>query len=160
MVTKLSSLEYICVTHVASENMTANWPVQERTRAALERAASMHYVNPLPAFDKNHMVIPPSNYHKKLCGAIVQAHFGLIHYFIKQDKKNVFTAVVHEIIVLRPPPAAPVNPLKRGRLANGPYMSQLKKPCNVGVLSFRAPHDYSLHPTDLIVALHQNRAPQ
>ena len=54
----------------------------------------------------------------------MQVHLALVHYFIKQEKKSVFTAIVHEIVVLRLPPAAPVNPLKRGQLSDGPSMSR------------------------------------
>jgi len=106
------------------ENATANWPVQECTREALEHAASTHLVCPLPAFDEDHTPLDPGEYQKKLRGAIVQVHFALMHYFIKQEKKSVFTAVIREIVVLRSPPAAPVNPLKRGWLADGPVMAR------------------------------------
>jgi len=104
----------ILLTLWATEMTIANWPIQDRTRAALERAASTHYICPLPAFDEDHTLISPIDYQKKLSGAIVQVHLALVHYFIKQEKKSVFTAVVREIVVLRSPPAAPVNPLKRG----------------------------------------------
>jgi len=121
-----------------TERVTAEWPVQDRTRTVFERAAMSHYISPLPAFDEDHSLIDPNEYHKKLCGAVVQVHFALIHYFIKQDKKSVFTAVVREIIVLHAPPAAPMNPLKHGRLSDGPSMScgnVTKKIRNVGLLT-------------------------
>ena len=72
------------------------------------------------AFDEGLNPIAPNDYQKKLCDAIVQVHFGLVHYFIKQEKKSVFTAVLHEMVVLRAPPAVPVNPLKHGRLSDSP----------------------------------------
>ena len=79
---------------------TANWPIQDWTWSALERATTTHYICPLPAFDEHHTLLSPNDYQKKLCGAIVQVHFTLVHYFIKQEKKSVFTAVVREIVIL------------------------------------------------------------
>lgn len=114
-----------------TERATAEWPVPERTWAAFEHAALTHNVVPLPTFDEDHSLIAPTNYQKKLCGAVVNVHFGLVHYFIQQEKKSVFTAVVREIFVLHEPPAPPVNPLKCGRLADGPSFSLGKKvPCH------------------------------
>lgn len=106
-----------------TECATAEWPVPECTQAAFEHAALTHNVVPLPAFDEDHSLIAPTDYQKKLCGTVVNVHFRLVHYFIQQEKKSVFTAIVHEIFVLRKPPVPPVNPLKCGHLADGPSFS-------------------------------------
>jgi len=66
------------------------WPIQEHVRDALEQAALTHYVSPLPVFDEDSSIIEPHDYQKKLCGVIVQVHFALAHYFIKQEKKISF----------------------------------------------------------------------
>jgi len=108
------------LTFLPLEKVTAEWPVHERAKPALGRAAVTHNISPLPAYDEEHTLIAPNNYHRKLCGAIVQVHFAIVHYFIKQSKKSVFTAVAREILVLRSPAPAPVNPLKRARLSDGP----------------------------------------
>ena len=107
-------------TFLCSENVTANWPVHHHITSALERASLTHNISCLPAYDEDHTLIAPGNYHRKLCGAIVQVHFALIHYFIKQSKKSVFTAVTRQILVLQSPPPAPLNPLKRGCITDGP----------------------------------------
>ena len=98
----------------------------------------MHNISPLPAYNEDHSLIAPNDYQRKLCGAIVQVHFALIHYFIKQSKKSVFTAVTREILVLRAPVPAPLNPLKRARLTDGPAIgssTDWKKLCGVSTFS-------------------------
>ncbi|KIO11879.1 hypothetical protein M404DRAFT_20467 [Pisolithus tinctorius Marx 270] len=107
------------------EARTAEWPVQERTRMALEHAATTHMVCPLPAFDQNHASIVPGDYLRKLCGAVVIVHFALIHYYFKQDKKSVFSGVLREMVVLREPPPPPTNPLKRSVYGSGPSFSHM-----------------------------------
>ena len=58
---------------------------------------------------------------------MVEVHFALMHYLIKQEKKSVFTAIVRQIVVLRAPPAPPVNLLKRARLSDGPMLMGTQK---------------------------------
>ncbi|KAI6151873.1 hypothetical protein BKA82DRAFT_4351204 [Pisolithus tinctorius] len=102
-------------TAVDDEMRTTDWPVQERLKGALARAAETHNISPLPVFDLHGKSIDPSDYTRKLSGTIVRARFVLMHYSIGGDKKSVFMAVVRDMVVLREPVAAPVNPLKRGR---------------------------------------------
>ncbi|KIO10906.1 hypothetical protein M404DRAFT_129109 [Pisolithus tinctorius Marx 270] len=92
----------------------------EHTKGALERAALTHVICPLPAFDQNHESITPSDYHQKLYGAVIIAHFALVHYYFRQDKKSVFSGIVREMVVLRNPPPPPTNPLKRSLDSEGP----------------------------------------
>ena len=133
--------------------ITSQWPVQDRTRAAFEWAATTHNVSPLPAFDEFHSPIAPTDYQTKLCGVVVQVHLGLKHYLIKQEKKSVFTAVAREIVVLHPPVAAPVNPLKRRHLSDGPSTSQLfpfsKIPKVSMIATVGGVPSLSLHSSDL-----------
>ncbi|KIM61401.1 hypothetical protein SCLCIDRAFT_122155, partial [Scleroderma citrinum Foug A] len=119
------SILYMVANLQLTECATAEWPVPERTWTAFEQAALTHNVVPLPAFDKDRTLIAPTNYQKKLCGVVVNVHFRLIHYFIQQEKKSVFTTIVCEIFILRPPPALPINPLKCGCLADGPSFGPL-----------------------------------
>ena len=107
--------------------MTAHWPVVGKTKEALDAIADTHTVVPLPAFDEDHEPIAPEEYQRKLSGAVVEVHFALMHYLIKQEKKSVFTAVVRQIVVLRAPPAPPVNPLKRAWLSDGPMLTGTQK---------------------------------
>lgn len=112
------------MSYFATEETTANWPVQEQAREALVHAAATHNVCPLRAYDEEHNTIPPNHYQRKLCGAIVQIHFTLVHYFIRQAKRSVFTAFTREMIVLHSPLPTLVNPLKRGHLSDGPLLTR------------------------------------
>jgi len=50
------------------------------------------------------------------------------HHRIKRTKRDVFNAVLRELIVLRPPATMPGSPAKRPRLNSGPSTEQqLKK---------------------------------
>ncbi|KAI6142611.1 hypothetical protein BKA82DRAFT_108976, partial [Pisolithus tinctorius] len=98
-----------------TEMRTTDWPVQERLKGALTQAAETHNISPLPVFDLNGESIDPTDYIRKLSGAIVRVRFALVHYSIGGDKKSVFMAVVRDMVVLREPVAGPQNPLKRGR---------------------------------------------
>ena len=118
------------------ERLTEQWPVSEKTKEALERVAQTHNVVPLPAYDEDRERIDPADYHRKLSGAVVEVHFALMHYLIKQEKKSIFSAVMRQIVVLRAPTAPPVNPLKRSHLSDGPALGSgrlTKKPCKVCV---------------------------
>ncbi|KAI6147931.1 hypothetical protein BKA82DRAFT_163667 [Pisolithus tinctorius] len=119
-----------------SEMATAEWPVQEILKDTLIWAASTHYISPLPAFDIDGIAIEPVDYHRLLCGAIVQVHFAILHFFIKGDRKSVFTTAAREICVLRAPLQVPVNPLKCMRLSNESSATGNKKSCTV-----REPHN-------------------
>ncbi|KII89506.1 hypothetical protein PLICRDRAFT_175682 [Plicaturopsis crispa FD-325 SS-3] len=79
--------------------------VSERCQAPLQRLASTHEVIALPAYDHQHELLAPGDYYRKLCGAIVEAHFVLVHHRIKQAKKSAFTAYLRKMIVLRLPVA-------------------------------------------------------
>ncbi|KAI6140830.1 hypothetical protein BKA82DRAFT_165675 [Pisolithus tinctorius] len=99
----------------ASEDATAAWPMLDDIKDALGRAASTHYISPLPAFDIHGTPIQPVDYAWLLSGAIVQVHFALLHFFIKGDRKSIFTTSLRELRMLRTPQRGPVNPLKRMR---------------------------------------------
>ena len=111
------------MSYFATEETTANWPVQERAHEALVHVAATHNVCLLRAYDEEHNTIPPNHYQRKLCGAIVQIHFTLVHYFIRQAKRSVFTTFTREMIVLHSLLPTLVNPLKRGRLSDGPLLT-------------------------------------
>ncbi|KAI6148713.1 hypothetical protein BKA82DRAFT_18509 [Pisolithus tinctorius] len=98
--------------HVSEEATTA-WPVPDNIKDALHHAASTHNVSPLPAFDVDGTRIQPVDYLRLLSGAVVEVHFALLHFFIKGDRKSIFTSSLREMRVLRTPQRGPVNPLKR-----------------------------------------------
>ncbi|KAI6157002.1 hypothetical protein BKA82DRAFT_4346058 [Pisolithus tinctorius] len=98
-----------------NEQATAAWPVPDDIKDALTRAACTHNISPLPAFDVDGLPIEPVDYLRVLCGAVVQVHFALLHFFIKGDRKSIFTTSLQELRVLRALQRGPVNPLKRAR---------------------------------------------
>ncbi|KIN96569.1 hypothetical protein M404DRAFT_33060 [Pisolithus tinctorius Marx 270] len=114
-----------------NEMATAEWPVQEILKDTLIQAASTHYILPLPTFNIDGIAIEPVDYHHLLCGAIVQVHFAILHFFIKGDRKSVFTTAAHEIHVLHAPLQVPVNPLKCMRLSNESSATGNKKSCTM-----------------------------
>ncbi|KAG2138762.1 hypothetical protein BD769DRAFT_1384533 [Suillus cothurnatus] len=98
----------------------ATWPVAERCKGHLEDLISTHDIQPLPAYDENHNLIPPHLYESKLKGALVEVHMAFCHHRIAKSKRDVFNAILRELIVLSPPSAMPTSPFKRRRLAAGP----------------------------------------
>lgn len=102
----------------------ANWPVAERCQGPLEALASTHDIAPIPAFDVNHRLIAPNDYKSKLCGAIVEVHFALVHHRFQAQKKSTFSAQLREMIVLRPPVGEVQSPIKKRKLASGPSTEQ------------------------------------
>ncbi|KAI6146302.1 hypothetical protein BKA82DRAFT_142859 [Pisolithus tinctorius] len=84
----------------ATEDATMTWPVHEDHRDTLTHAASTHYISTLPAFDIDGMPIQPADYHCLLCGTIIQVHFALLHFFIKGDRKSIFTTSLREMHIL------------------------------------------------------------
>ncbi|KAG2055899.1 hypothetical protein BDR06DRAFT_1043603 [Suillus hirtellus] len=86
---------------------------------------SSHNIRPLPAYDENHILIPPLQYEAKLRGALVEVHMAFCH--TKKSKCDIFDAVLQELIVLLPPAPMPSSPFKRQRLNDGPYTEQYNK---------------------------------
>ncbi|KAI6143103.1 hypothetical protein BKA82DRAFT_168861, partial [Pisolithus tinctorius] len=96
----------------ASEDATTAWPMPDDIKYVLGCAASTHYISPLPAFDIHGTPILPVDYARLLSGAIIQVHFALLHFFIKGDRKSIFTTSLWEMCVLCTLQCGPVNPLK------------------------------------------------
>ena len=95
---------------------------------ALALITETHAVCPLPAYDKNGVIIEPRAYGCRLEGVMVIIRFELNHYVIRNKKhKNdiptdAFSARVIQLRVIIPPPAAhPVTPQKRNLLPSNNY---------------------------------------
>ncbi|KAG2336696.1 hypothetical protein BDR05DRAFT_1005627 [Suillus weaverae] len=86
----------------------------------LQDIISTHNICPLPAYDEDHILIPPLQYEEKLKGALVEAHFAFCHHCMKNSKRDIFEAIVRELIVLSPPAAMPSSRFKRRSLSDGP----------------------------------------
>ena len=98
----------------------ASWPVSDRCKGHLHELMSSHNIQPLPVYDENHNLIPPSQYESKLKGALVKVHMAICHHHIKSSKRDIFNVILRELIVLTPPAAMPTSPFKRRRLNKGP----------------------------------------
>lgn len=105
----------------------AGWPAEhDEARKALKEMISTHRVRPLQAFDVKAQIIKPSEYRKRLQGAMVLAGFTVTHYSIgaKHDKEAIDTYVadIAFIRVLIPPqPTAPVTPKRKRTSMVDPY---------------------------------------
>ncbi|KAG2132148.1 uncharacterized protein EDB93DRAFT_1255334 [Suillus bovinus] len=112
---------------LGSEFNIATWPVAERCKGHLEDLVSTHEICPLPAYDKNHVLIPPLQYESKLKGALVEVHMAFCHHRINKSKRDIFNSILRELIVLSPPAAMPTSPFKRRRLNAGPSTERTNK---------------------------------
>jgi hypothetical protein len=82
-----------------------------------------HTIQPLPAFDINGNRIPPTEYERKLAGAIVEVHFALLYHHIKKSNRISFNAEAREINILHPPISNIRNPLKSSKCKSHPTSS-------------------------------------
>ncbi|KAH7924254.1 hypothetical protein BV22DRAFT_1165729 [Leucogyrophana mollusca] len=105
----------------------STWPVATNCKSVLNELATSHVIQPLPAWDVCHDLIPPRDYQQKLMGATVEVHMALVHHFIKSKKSHVFTLYLREMIVRRKPANLPTSPFKRRRLGTGPASEKLVK---------------------------------
>ncbi|KAG1908162.1 uncharacterized protein F5891DRAFT_1179681 [Suillus fuscotomentosus] len=108
------------------DNNTSDDGSNSSTNAShLQDIVSSHNIRPLPAYDENHILIPPLQYEAKLRGVLVEVHMAFCH--TKKSKCDIFDAVLRELIVLLPPVPMPSSPFKRRRLNDGPYTEQYNK---------------------------------
>jgi hypothetical protein len=125
MMTTMSNLVFItssndCIlltrfadTTIESDIDTSTWPVHDRCKGELEQITGTHHVIPIPAFSLKGKRVPPDQYQQRLSGAIVEVRFGMTHHYIKRSKRSVFSAVVRELTILRPPINVINSPIKK-----------------------------------------------
>jgi hypothetical protein len=78
-----SSFSRNLITVLAGENLgpefsIETWAVANRCKGPLEDLVSSHDIQPLPAYDEKHVLIPPFQYESKLKGALVEVHITAI----------------------------------------------------------------------------------
>ncbi|OCH87123.1 hypothetical protein OBBRIDRAFT_837650 [Obba rivulosa] len=115
-----------------------NWPCfTDAAKDAIEKMHDSHRVIPIPVYDKNDKLIPPSEYRAMLPGAIVEVHFTITHWHIKdRDAKakghdnstDSFSADVYAMHIVKPAmPFNPSTPRKRKVSTRSPITSPTKK---------------------------------
>ncbi|KAG1819468.1 uncharacterized protein BJ212DRAFT_1478704 [Suillus subaureus] len=85
------------VTHpdsLSSEFDIGTWPVANRCKGHLQDVTSKHNICPLPAYDQNHVLIPPLQYEVKLKGVLVEVHMAFYHHCMKKSRCDIFEAVL------------------------------------------------------------------
>ncbi|KAG2070008.1 hypothetical protein BDR04DRAFT_1118681 [Suillus decipiens] len=65
---------------LSSEYDIASWPVSDHCKDHLQELTTSHDIKPLPAYDKNHKLIPPTQYESKLNGTLVEVHMAIFHH--------------------------------------------------------------------------------
>ncbi|EJC97975.1 uncharacterized protein FOMMEDRAFT_171360 [Fomitiporia mediterranea MF3/22] len=88
-----------------------NWPCDPDWHRVADRFDHSHYINLLPAFDRDFEFILPQQYELKLLGAVVHAKFSISRFDIQGD--YVFCLDIVELQVLKPPPAGVATRKKR-----------------------------------------------
>ncbi|KAG9309252.1 hypothetical protein JVU11DRAFT_10735 [Chiua virens] len=88
------------------------WPVDPKCSALLHDLLPSHNICPLPAYDLNNNLIPPTQYRNFLWGATVEVYFNFVHHFFKKNKCHIYNAMVPKIQILEAPAALPSSPFK------------------------------------------------
>ncbi|KLO15709.1 hypothetical protein SCHPADRAFT_938548 [Schizopora paradoxa] len=93
-----------------------NWPVAPDSlwRKELESVKNTHDIFPLQAFNSKGELIHPSDYVRKLAGAVVDMSFTLVHYnFAKVSRMCVFVTEIRVLVSPKPLPGS-VTSTRRG----------------------------------------------
>ncbi|KAF8120376.1 hypothetical protein EV363DRAFT_1303312 [Boletus edulis] len=103
------------------------WPVSPRCSSPLKDLFNTHDICPIPAFDTNGKMIPPSQYESALKGATVEIHFTFAHHYIKKNKRHVYSTLLRKLEVLRGPDPLPSSPFKRVRISATPTTKRFSR---------------------------------
>lgn len=109
----------IFVKDLGSEFSIDNWPVKsDVAKESLHGMKTTHRPIPIPAYDVNGSLIAPSDYHRRLQGALAQIHFTLVHWSIreKEEKLDRYVADIYQIRILEGPLyGGPATPKRKRR---------------------------------------------
>jgi hypothetical protein len=87
-----------------SRQQLHNRELAHQTQEELEKMKTTHCIIPLPVYNQNGGLIPPSEYHNQLAGAVVELYFNLRHWTIapKGDQHlcDVYVTDISSISVL------------------------------------------------------------
>jgi hypothetical protein len=106
------------------DDITANWPVPDDMTKHYRNIMATHMAQPLPVY-KDGAYVQPLHVNAALKNALVEVHFSLHHYRIKDKTADrlvdSFNGIVQQIIILKEGVPKPINPYKRKNLLDGPY---------------------------------------
>ncbi|KLO15710.1 hypothetical protein SCHPADRAFT_253199 [Schizopora paradoxa] len=88
------------------------WPVSPdgEWRRELDSVKDTHDIYPLQAYSYKGELIRPSDYTRKLAGAIVDLSFTLVHYnFGKSSRMCLYMTELHVLVPPKPLPGSPVS---------------------------------------------------
>jgi hypothetical protein len=81
------------------DDETGNWPISDELQDDMEELKYSFQADPLPLYDDGHLV-EPSFTDDVINGAIVEVHFGILHWHLSNF--DSFQANVDKVIILRP----------------------------------------------------------
>ncbi|KAJ3555272.1 hypothetical protein NM688_g2672 [Phlebia brevispora] len=94
-----------------------NWPTSSNdARTALEQIKSTHVVRPLPLFNHNDVLLPPTDYETAMRGSVVAIYFTLCHYAIPSNNYDNFLALVDTVRIVNYGGRTPMRPIPKRRL--------------------------------------------
>ena len=79
-------------------------------------------MQPLVVYDANNQFVEPLQVNGALKHALVEIHFGIIHYKIGRggETHDSFTAVPKQLVILQMAPIQPLSAYKRKNVRSGP----------------------------------------
>ncbi|KAG1875354.1 hypothetical protein C8R48DRAFT_769354 [Suillus tomentosus] len=81
------------------DHETQEWPIPEEFVSELDELKYHYQADPLPLYHDGHLV-EPSHVNEVINGAIVEVHFGVLHWRIRDF--DTFQADVDKVVILKP----------------------------------------------------------
>ena len=98
---------------------TANWLVRPESCGDLDRFKNEYRVGPLCVY-ANDCFVEPIDVNNTIRGALVDVHFKLQHFHIRQKDYDSYNSSVEQVQIIQPGEACPVSPYKRAEFRGGP----------------------------------------
>ncbi|KAH9028463.1 hypothetical protein EDB83DRAFT_2170099, partial [Lactarius deliciosus] len=101
------------------DDTTENWPLSVDFRSDLDKIKIDYRAVPLSVF-RNESFVSPEQVTDVVKGALVEVHFELHHYHIRNKAYDSFNGSIEQIIVLQPSESQPTSAYKRKNVEEGP----------------------------------------
>jgi len=101
------------------DDSTENWPVDDDLKGDLDRIKNEFSIRPLAVF-KDDQLVKAKGMNGVLQDALVEVHFELRHFFIRQKDEDSFNGSIEQIVIIQPGVARSLSPYKRRNLEEGP----------------------------------------